>query len=111
MRVAARIALGAVEYIFTLILTSCFMMAVFRWVLNPNRGTGLMLPVFCGGLALTVVFLSNYYFFRLIRCRSMPFRILGSIALGVISTVITVPASELISQFLELPSQHVMGSW
>ena len=104
MKMAARIALGAVEYIFTLILTSCFMMAVLRWVLNPNRGTDLMLPAFCSGLALTVIFLSNYYFFRLIRCQSLPFRIVGSIVLGVVSTAITIPASVLISELLELPS-------
>jgi len=111
MRKAARIALGIVEYVFTLILASCFMMVVFRWVLNPNRGTDLMLPAFCSGLALTVIFLSNYYSFRLITCQSLPFRIVGSIVLAVVSTAITIPASVLISQFLELPSQHVMGSW
>jgi len=111
MKIAARIALGAVEYIFTLILTSCFMMAVLRWVLSPNRDTYLMLPVFCSGLALTLVFLSNYYFFRLIRCHSLLSRIVGSIALGVVSTAITIPAGDLVRLFLELPSQHVMGSW
>jgi hypothetical protein len=111
MRKAARIALGVVEYVFTLILASCFMMAVFRWVLNPNRRTDLMLPAFCGGLALTVIFLANYYFFRLVTCQSLALRIVGSITLAGISTVITIPASDLIRQLLELPSQHVMGSW
>ena len=111
MKIAARIALGAAEYIFTLILTSCFMMAILRWVLNPNRSTTLMLPVFFSGLALTVIFLSNYYFFRLIRCQSLPIRLVASLALGVVSTAITVPAAELLSLLLELPSQHVMGSW
>lgn len=111
MKIAARIALGAVEYIFTLILTSCFMMAILRWVLNPNRSTDLMLPAFCSGLILTAVFLSNYYFFRLITCRSLPFRLVASIVLGVVSTAITIPGGDLIRLFLELPSQHVMGSW
>jgi hypothetical protein len=102
--VAARIALGAVEYMFTLVVTSCFMMVVLRWTINPNHGFKLMLPLFCGGLALTLVFLSNYYFFRLIACRSLPLRIVGSIVVGAVSTSITIPASVLISEFLELPS-------
>lgn len=104
MKIAARIALGAVEYIFTLILTSCFMMVVWRWVLNPDRGTELMLPVFCSGLALTLIFLANYYFVRLIICQSLSFRLLGSIVLSVVSTAITIPASFLVSDLLELPS-------
>lgn len=101
---AARIALGVVEYAFTLILTSCFMMVVWRWALKPDRGTELVLPMFCGGLALTLIFLANYYFFRLITCTSLPFRLLGSIVLGVVSTAITIPASFLVSDLLELPS-------
>lgn len=88
------------------------MMVVLRWVLNPSRSDlSMMLMVYIGALALTVTFLSNYYCFRLITCQSWPFRILGSIALAVVSTAITVPASEVISHFLELPSQHVYGSW
>lgn len=56
------------------------MMAVLHWVLNPDRDNKMMLSVFCGGLALTALFLLDYYFFRLIRCQSTPFRIVGSIA-------------------------------
>ena len=87
------------------------MMAVLRWVLNPNRSTHMMLPVFCGGLALTVIFLGDYYFFRLIRCRSLPWRIVGSVVLGALTTALTIPGSEFVSKLLELPSQRVMGSW
>lgn len=87
------------------------MMAVLRWTLNRNRDTKMMLPVFCMGLTLAVIFLSNYYFVRLIRCQSLLFRIVGSIVLAVVTTALTIPANDLISQFLELPSQHVMGSW
>ena len=105
------VALGGVEYVFTLILTSCFMMAVLHWALDPNRDTKMMLPVFCGGLALTVLFLSDYYFFRLIRCKSMPLRIVGSLGLAGVTTALTIPGGFLISDLLGLPSQHVMGSW
>jgi hypothetical protein len=111
MRKTALVAVGFVEYLFTLILTSCFMMAILRWVLHPNRSPGQMLPAFFSGLILTAAFLSNYYFFRLITCRSLSFRVLGSIVLGVVSAAITVPGGDLISVVLELPSQHVMGSW
>lgn len=106
-----KVALGSVEYVFTLIITSCFMMVILRWVLNPNRDTKMMLPVLCGGLALTVLFLSDYYFFRLIRCQSLLFRVVGSVVLAGVTTVLTIPASDLISHCLDLPSQHVMGSW
>jgi hypothetical protein len=106
MRVVARIALGAGEYIFTLILTSCFMMAILHWVMNPNRDPEMMLPAFCSGLLLTAVFLSNYDFVRLITCRSLPFRVGGSIVLGVVSAAVTVPAGDLIGLFLELPAQN-----
>gem|GEM_PF-5238103 len=37
MRKTALVAVGFVEYVFTLVITSCFMMAVWRWVLNPNH--------------------------------------------------------------------------
>jgi hypothetical protein len=109
MRKAGVIALGSVEYVLTLVFTSCFMMAIWRWVLDPDRDTKMMLPVFCGGLALTVIFLSDYYFFRLIRCRSLPFRIVGSVLLAGLTTALTIPGGFLISDLLELPSQHVMG--
>jgi len=104
VKIVARIAVGVVEYVFSLVLTSCFMMVVWRWVLNPNRSTYLMLPAFCIGLALTVMFLSNYYFFRLIISQSLSIRVVGSIVLGVVSTAITIPGSFLISELLELPS-------
>lgn len=112
MKKAASIILGATEYVFTLVLTSCFMMAVLRWTLNPSRPDfGMMLIAFISGLAMTVTFLSVYYYYRLFICQSLPLHIAGSIALAVVSTAITIPASELISRFLELPSRHVMGSW
>jgi hypothetical protein len=44
-------------------------------------------------------------------CQSLPSRIAASIGLAVMSTAITIPASDLISQLLEIPSPHVMGSW
>lgn len=81
------------------------MMAVLCWALDPNRGTKMMVPVFCGGLALTVLFLSDYYLFRLIRCKSMPLRIVGSIALAGVTTAPTIPGSFLIRDSLQLPSQ------
>lgn len=109
MRRVALVALGSVEYVFTLLITSCFMMAVLRWVLNPNRDTKMMLPVFCGGLAVTVLFLSDYYFFRLIRCQSLPWRIVGAVVLGAITTALTIPGSAFVSEFLELPPLRLFG--
>jgi len=66
LKIAVRIALGAVEYVFTLILTSCFMMVILRWALSPYHGFEMMLRVSIGGLILTVTFLSHYYSYRLI---------------------------------------------
>lgn len=59
MRKAGLIALGSVEYVRTLIVTSYFMMVIWRRGLDPDRDTKMMLPVFCGGLALAVLFLSD----------------------------------------------------
>lgn len=106
MRKAGLIALGSIEYLFSLIVTSCLMMAVTHWVLNPDRDTKMMLPVFCGGLAVTILFLSDYYYFRLIRCKSMPFRIVGSITLAGVSTALTIPGGILLAELLELPSRN-----
>lgn len=71
----------------------------------------MMLAAFCSGLIVTTAFLSNYYFFRLITCSSLPFRVVGAIVLGLVSTAITIPGSDLVRLLLELPAQHVMGSW
>jgi hypothetical protein len=106
MRTTALVVLGILEYVFSLIITSCLMMAVIHWVLNPDRDTKMMLPVFCGGLALTVLFLSDYYFFRLIRCKSMPLRIVASIVLAVVTTTLTIPGGVLLGELLELPSRN-----
>ncbi len=105
MRKAALVALGSVEYVFSLVVTSCLMMAVLHWVFNPERDTRMMLPVFCGGLVVTVLFLSDYYFCRVIRCKSMPFRVAGSIALAGLSTALTIPGGILLAEVLELPSR------
>jgi hypothetical protein len=106
MKMAARIALGAVEYIFTVILTSCFMMVILRWALSPYHGFEMMLRVSIGGLILTVAFLSHYYSCRLITSRSRPIRIIGSVALAAVTTAITIPVSSLISDFLEIPVKN-----
>src|ERR1700730_18634895 len=106
MKKAVSVALGAAEYVFTLVLTSCFMMAVLRWALSPNRGLNMMVTVCVSGLALTATFLSIYYSFRLFMCQSLPLRIVASIGLAVMSTAITIPAGDLISRFLEIPSPH-----
>ena len=59
MRKAELVVLGSLEDVLTLIFTSCFMMVIWRRGLDPDRDTKMMLPVFCGGLALAVLFLSD----------------------------------------------------